>query len=313
MQLKGAARSVAGGLALAAGVAGANRALAARAGELEPALPGTQHTHRWRGFDVAYTEAGDPDDPDLLLCHGINAAGSSREFAAVFDALAAEYHVLAPDFPGFGRSDRPPLLYSGSLYTTFVTEVADELVEDAICVASSLSGAYAASAAEAVNFERLVLVCPTARTVPGRRVWLRSVLRSPLVGEAVFNLLTCEPSLRYFERDHGVSDPAILTEEFIDYRWRTAHQPGARFAPASFVSGFLDPDVDLGSTLAGLERVTIVWGREADLPPLERGRELAAAADATLVVIDDAKLLPHVERPEAFMDAVTREPSAGEQ
>ena len=304
-------RAVVGALASAGLVAVANRTLTGRAGVLDPALPGTQHTYRWRGFDVAYAEAGDPDDPDCLLLHGINAAGSSREFERVFERLAADHHVIAPDLPGFGRSDRPPLVYSASLYTTFVSEFARERTDDAVCIASSLSGAYAAIAAEDAGFAELVLVCPTAETLPGRRMWLRSLLRSPFVGETLFNVLASEPSLRYFERDHAVADPSILTEEFVRYRWRTTHQPGARFAPASFVSGFLDPDIDLGDRLAALDvPTTVVWGRDADLPGLERGRELAETADARLLVFDDTKLLPHVEHPDAFVDAIDGTPPA---
>ena len=99
-----------------------NRTLRKRAGELDPALPGDQRTYRWRGMDVAYTEAGSPENPDLVLFHGINAAGSSGEFREIFSELADEYHVVAPDLPGFGRSDRPPLRYSAALYEDFVAD-----------------------------------------------------------------------------------------------------------------------------------------------------------------------------------------------
>jgi len=91
----------------------------------------------------------------------------------------------------------------------------------------------------------------------------------------------------------------------MDYEWRTAHQPNARYAPASFVSGFLNADFDLEETLAGVDApVTLLWGREADITPLKRGRELAEATDTRLVVVDDAKLLPHVEFPEESLDAI---------
>jgi pimeloyl-ACP methyl ester carboxylesterase len=283
----------------------ANRALRREPGELEPPLGREPETYRWRGVDVAYTEAGDPDDPDLLLLHGMNAAASSHEFRHVVDALAEDYHVLAPDMPGFGHSDRPPLLYSGSLYVTFVTDFARDLTEDATVLASSLSGAYAARAAESVEFRSLVLVCPTASTIPGRRVWLRSLLRSPVVGEGLYNLLTSKPSIRYFLVDHGFAEEAHVTDEWVEYDWRTAHQPGARYAPASFVSGFLDLDFDLGAALADVdEPVTVVWGGKADLPPLDRGREIARAAGARLLVVEDADLLPHAEYPEEFLEAI---------
>ncbi|MEZ3116717.1 alpha/beta fold hydrolase [Halobaculum sp. MBLA0147] len=298
------------GLLAAGGIAAATRGLRARAGELEPPLSGDHHTFRWRGMDVAYTEAGDPDDETLVAVHGINAAGSSGEFREVFDALAADYHVVAPDLPGFGCSDRPPLRYSAALYEDFLADFLREYDEPAV-LASSLSAAYVAAALDRgdVTASRLALVCPTATGGPEPpKVWLRELLRAPVLGEGLYALLGSKPSIRYFNADHGYWDPAKAGDDWQDYEWRTAHQEGARFAPASFVAGFLNSDVALGPLLAELDLpTTILWGREADLPPLSTGRELAETADATLIAFDDAMLLPHVEFPEAFVDAVTGE------
>ena len=279
-----------------------NATLRADPDDFEAPLGRPTKTYRWRGFDVAYTEAGDPANPDLLLLHGINAAGSSHEFRYVVDALAETYHVVAPDLPGFGHSDRPPLLYSGSLYVAFVGDFARELTDEPTVVASSLSAAYVA-AAEDVSATEFVLICPTATTIPGQRTWLRSLLRSPVVGEGLYNLLTSKPSIRYFLADHGFANAASIPDEWVEYDWRTAHQPGARFALASFIGGFLDLDVDLGALLADPDvPTTVVWGRDAELPPLETGRDLAERADARLVVLDNADLLPHAEHPEAFVE-----------
>lgn len=302
-------RRLAGGAAAAVGLAAvANRTLAGCAGSLEPPLSGRQHTYRWRGIDVAYTEAGNPDNPDLLLIHGVNAAASSREFEEVFDALAEEYHVVAPDLPGFGLSERPPLLYSGSLYVQFVAEFARDTTEDAACLASSLSAAYAVEAAEDAGFSRLLLVCPTTTAMPTQRPALRSLLRAPVVGTAIYNLITSKPAIRYFSADHGYYDMENFSEEKREYEWASAHQPGARYAPASFISGFLNRPIDLGKELAGLDvPITLIWGREADITPLRQGRALAETADARLVVIDRARLLPHAEHPREFVGAVREE------
>jgi len=300
----GAAVAGAGALALA------NAALARRAPPLEPALSGEQRTFEWRGFDVQYAEAGDPDGPDLLLLHGINAAGSNGEFREIFDDLADDYHVVAPDLPGFGTSERPPLRYSATLYQEFVRDFVAQFEEPAV-VASSLTGAYLAGVADDLDLAPLVLICPTERGGPEPNLAARELLRAPLVGQAFFNLLASKPSIRHFNADHGYYDMGSVTEEWMDYEWRTAHQPNARFAPASFVSGFLNADFDLGEALAAVDApVTLLWGREADITPLKRGRELAETADCRLVVVDDAKLLPHVEFPaesvEVVRDAVER-------
>lgn len=291
-------------------VALVNRTLRSRAGELEAALSGDQHTYRWRGMDVAYSEAGDSNDPDLVLLHGINAAGSSGEFRDVFAELAEEYHVVAPDLPGFGRSDRPPLRYSAALYEDFVGDFLAEF-DSPMVVASSLTSAYVATVAEESDVSRLLLVCPTAKAGPDPNQALRELVRAPLVGEALFNGLSSKPSIRYFNADHGYYDTSSASDEWMDYEWRTSHQQNARFAPASFVSGYLNADIDLAATLGNLDvPVTLVWGREADIVPLSEGRELADEANARLVVFDDAKLLPHVEHAEAFVETLRQELAA---
>ncbi len=298
-------RSVAGGLAAGIGATAlANAALRGQAPPLSPALDGTQRTFEWNDIDVQYAEAGDPDDPDLALLPGINAAGSNGEFREVFDDLAADYHVVSPDLPGFGMSERPPLRYSASLYTEFVRDFLAALDAPAV-VASSITAAYLLDAADDLELSSVVLICPTERGGPDRNLLVRELLRSPVVGEALFNLLTSKPSIRYFNADHGYYDTDRVSDEWIDYEWRTAHQPNARYAPASFISGFLNADVDLETRLRDVDApVTLLWGREADITPLRRGRTLAEAADCRLVVVDDAKLLPHVEFPEQVLGAL---------
>jgi len=58
------------------------------------------------GVKIAYREAGDPSRPTVLLLHGFPT--SSHMFRDLIPALAGRYHVLAPDYPGFGASDMPP-------------------------------------------------------------------------------------------------------------------------------------------------------------------------------------------------------------
>lgn len=300
-------RLLAGAVGTAATAELLDRGLRAKAGELPPALAGAQETYRWRGFDVAYTEAGDPDRPDVVCLHGVHAAASSREFAGVFDALAEDYHVLAPDLPGFGRSDRPPVAYTSSLYESFVTDFVRDVADDPVVVGSSLSGAWATTAAGRTDVAGLLLVCPTANT-GARRPWLRKLFRAPLVGDAAFNAMTSKPSLRFFDERDAFYHPDRVPEDLLDYQWRTAHQAGARFAPASFVGGYLDPGFDLGAELADRDcPVTLVWGREATVTSLAEGRDVADAADARLVVVDETRLLPHAEQPDVFLEAVREE------
>lgn len=57
------------------------------------------------GLSIFYREAGTPGAPKLLLLHGFPS--SSHMFRDLIPLLADRYHIIAPDLPGFGRSDMP--------------------------------------------------------------------------------------------------------------------------------------------------------------------------------------------------------------
>jgi pimeloyl-ACP methyl ester carboxylesterase len=56
-------------------------------------------------LSIFYREAGPKDAPTLLLLHGLPS--SSRMFEPLFARLSDRYHMIAPDYPGFGHSDWP--------------------------------------------------------------------------------------------------------------------------------------------------------------------------------------------------------------
>jgi pimeloyl-ACP methyl ester carboxylesterase len=57
------------------------------------------------GVKIFYREAGDPKSPTILLLHGFPT--SSHMFRDLIPLLADRYHLVAPDYPGFGYSARP--------------------------------------------------------------------------------------------------------------------------------------------------------------------------------------------------------------
>ena len=63
------------------------------------------HTAKVDGLNIFYREAGDPAKPTLLLLHGFPT--SSHMFRDLIPLLASDYHLVAPDYPGYGNSDAP--------------------------------------------------------------------------------------------------------------------------------------------------------------------------------------------------------------
>lgn len=96
-----AALSVGITLALAANTIPAHQALSAPAQSAQ-----TQHRSvKVNGLDIFYREAGPKNAPAILLLHGFPT--SSQMFRNLIPALADRYHVIAPDYPGFGNSSMP--------------------------------------------------------------------------------------------------------------------------------------------------------------------------------------------------------------
>jgi pimeloyl-ACP methyl ester carboxylesterase len=67
--------------------------------------PTFYRTTKIDGISIFYREAGPKDAPTILLLHGLPS--SSRMFEPLFARLSDRYHLIAPDYPGFGHSDWP--------------------------------------------------------------------------------------------------------------------------------------------------------------------------------------------------------------
>jgi pimeloyl-ACP methyl ester carboxylesterase len=69
------------------------------------AVSTTYNTVKVDGLDIFYREAGRRGAPTILLLHGFPT--SSQMFGGLIPALADEFHLVAPDYPGFGNSSMP--------------------------------------------------------------------------------------------------------------------------------------------------------------------------------------------------------------
>jgi pimeloyl-ACP methyl ester carboxylesterase len=70
-----------------------------------PSITTTYKTVSVKGLNIFYREAGPANAPAILLLHGFPS--SSRMFDTLLPLLADRFHLVAPDYPGFGNSDAP--------------------------------------------------------------------------------------------------------------------------------------------------------------------------------------------------------------
>jgi len=99
-------------LLLAVALSSTNLAFATSSATIEnnKTISVTQTLHKTieiDGVKIFYREAGPVDAPTILLLHGFPT--SSHMFRNLMPALADRYHLIAPDYPGFGNSDQPAM------------------------------------------------------------------------------------------------------------------------------------------------------------------------------------------------------------
>src|SRR5258708_17232727 len=89
---------------------------------------------------------------------------------------------------------------------------------------------------------------------------LKSVLRTPIIGQFVYNMLTLRRAIQaYFDR-LGYHNPGLITDELVEYIYSSAHQSNSRYAAASALSNSLV--MDAHEPLARLEMpIMAIWGR----------------------------------------------------
>jgi pimeloyl-ACP methyl ester carboxylesterase len=307
---------LAGGAGMAA-LAAVNASIKRGASEPDDsALGGETAVYEWRDGNIFYRAAGaERSGVPVIFVHGIGAGISNFMWRKNFNALAEEFKVYAPDMLGFGLSDKPSgVSYSADLYVELLADFIREVSgAPAHLIAASLGAAYCVRVADEYPelVESLMLVSPTGadnlRARPGMTgAAFYGLMNSPVLGTSFYNVVASERSIRDYARNQLFYDRRRVTDRLVAHHYATSHLPGAQYAIAAFLSGYLNTDIrEAFARLA--QPVTLVWGKQDTANPLEQAAELLRLNPrAALAIFDRCRLTPPEEDPERFNDLVSR-------
>ena len=109
--------------------------------------------------DIRYLDAGDSSGPPVVLLHGVGMDAASVSWRYALPALGRDHRVIAPDFPGYGESEKPNRAYTNEYYLRVLDGLLDALdIGRVKLVGISMGGAVAVGHALENEVERLVLV-----------------------------------------------------------------------------------------------------------------------------------------------------------
>ena len=250
----------------------------------------------WQGqpLTIAYEKIG--SGAPMLLLPSFSTVSSRTEMSGLANLLSSQFQVTTVDFPGFGDSSRAKLDYSPPLYRQFLSDFVRDLYPDlpVTIVAAGHAAGYALNLAASVpnSVAKLVLVAPTWRgplptMARGQQPWLkvvRELIRTPILGQFLYQLTTTPSFLGFMYRRHVYADPSTLTPAVLQQKRQLTQQPGARFGAAAFVTGGLDPYLDRATAITQLQSLMIpVFVAIGESSPPKSKAEMIALAQVTNV------------------------------
>lgn len=252
-----------------------------------------------RGARIRFVEAG--AGTPLVLLHDL--ASSRDVWEPTLTRLAGTFHVVAPDFPGFGGSEKPDpqrYAYGFDAFAESVFDLVAALGLGRVHVCGHGLGASVALSL-AARHPALVhkLVLTSANVFTPNEHPLERAGRVPVAGAILFRQLMGYALFRTFVQGTVYSGATGVPAGRIDALFDAFNAPAARQA----AHATLVRTSDTRPLVARLPRVTaesfVVWGREDRLAPVEHGRRLARELRARFEVFECGRCPPE-EVPDAF-------------
>jgi pimeloyl-ACP methyl ester carboxylesterase len=272
-----------------------------------PGVEGVIRDVTARGVRTRVLEAGSSRAPALVLVHGLFL--SHRTFEDVIEDLAARFHVIAPDLPGFGESEKPSPARYGYGVEAHAEAVADLIAAFGVGRASVLGHAMGGAVALTLAadhgelVQRLVLEDPLAYP---HRMSLRARLPLvPVIGGIVFKQLYGRATFRSLFGEEMYASGSTPPLERVDWHYDIFNTPAARESAHAVLLATLDTR----AVVARLPRIVaptlVLWGREDRIYPVQGAHRLAREIIGAGLEIMDAGHVPHEERPREFLALLT--------
>jgi pimeloyl-ACP methyl ester carboxylesterase len=245
------------------------------------------------GATVRYWQDGEQQGRVLLLIHG-GLTDAHKSWAGVMPTLADEYHVVAPDLPGFGKSTLLPDMQVSAV-VEWLKGLLDTLgVEGAVVVGSSFGALYARLFAATYPSYVPAVILMNGGTIPDIPPLVRTLAGLPVIGKLLFNILIGGQASSRANLQRMVYVKDVLTSDFL----KAAKQNTANFAHLLRMAA-LHPIPDKRNPMVP---TLLLWGANDQEVNVEEAKRIQSSIPgAKLSEIDACGHLPQLETPDVFV------------
>lgn len=251
------------------------------------------------GAKIRYLEAGDAAKPTVILLHGLGANAESWQFNIA--AIAANYHVIAPDQVGFGKSDKPLIKYRVGTFVDFLDKFMSELkIEKATLIGNSMGGWVSAlMAVKYPNRVEKIVLADAAGLLPSGEINFDEIyqLNNSTRDEIRANLKRIFANQAYSQNE-------AIVEQFMTARITT----GDGYTINSLIESIKRKEDFVDARLGEIKKPTlIIWGKQDGLIPVADAATFnKGIAGSQIIVFDQCGHVPQVEKAADFNKEVLK-------
>ena len=271
----------------------------------------TYKYYNWRFGKVAYKEKG--SGSPLLLVHNFDVCSSSDEWKNIEEELSKTNTVYTIDLLGCGCSDRPFLTYTNFLYAQLITDFIKHIIgekSDVIVSGDSSSFVLMANANDETIINRIIMINPqnliSLAKVPTKRTKLiKYLLCTPIIGTFIYNMKINKHTISQKFISSCYYDQNAVNEKDILTCFESSHKDGCRskYLYACQKSRYTNANI-----LFCLGKMTnsifIIIGNSNPENALSANQYQNQIPSIEIVGINNTKQLPHVEKPDEFIEQV---------
>ena len=270
-----------------------------------------QSTTTIKGRTVRYAQAGPHDARPVILLHG-NVGDAAFHWHKLIPELATTYHVIAPDLPGFGGSDKLPQTTFSSLINWLDTFFEALNIESAPVVGTSVGGLIARLFAAGYPSRVPALVLINGGGLPSKPPFTAQLIaRLPGINRLVFGgsarqLIASREALNWLaEPPETVTENLTYTpQDVITEDMVTAAQNNLDGLITLMRTQVLSPVPEARTPLMS---TLILWGENDDISPLSVGKRVQhAIPGAELTTITGTRHAPHIAEPDIVAFQIER-------
>jgi len=247
---------------------------------------------RWanlNGLKIRYLEAGRPNNRHILFIHGLGSAAD--RWLNIPDTLSEDFHTIALDLPGFGKSDKPTINYTIENFRKTIIHFIDSLkINKTSIVGHSLGGYIAAEVAIQSNqVESLILIDSSG------------MLKEPTPLLEEYLKVAMNPTKDKVRKvlEQMVADPKRVPAKLVETFISRINLPNAKYAFKSTLENSANTQIGL-DRLKLIEIPTLIlWGIQDKVIPIQHSKIFKEAIkNSKIEIIQDAGHTPFAEKPD---------------